>query len=128
MGLWSGLSLLNASSEQEWGFLHKCAINEYDDRWVDAEAIQTLKLIAWPRGRETLDQALRVNQEFVGASRGVCRIKTRAAGFIRPGNACYQRGGGNQDWDLGRASKITFLNKTRDWAFVDFDFIGGRTA
>ena len=55
-------SLLDPSSEEEWSFLRKCALNEYDDRWVDAGAIQTVKLIASWRSREILEEAQRQNQ------------------------------------------------------------------
>jgi hypothetical protein len=54
-------SLLEPTSDSEWAFLQKCALNEFDDRWVDAGAIQTLKLIASPRSRELLEGAQRVN-------------------------------------------------------------------
>jgi hypothetical protein len=55
-------SLLDPSSEEEWSFLRHCALNEYHDRWVDAGAIQTLKLIASPRSREILEEAHRQNE------------------------------------------------------------------
>lgn len=32
-------ALLEPTTEAEWEFLRKCAANEYDDRWVDAGAI-----------------------------------------------------------------------------------------
>ena len=54
-------SLLEPTSDTEWSFLRKCALNEFDDRWVDAGAVQTLKLIASPRSRELLEEAQRVN-------------------------------------------------------------------
>jgi hypothetical protein len=53
-------SLLDASTDEEWAFLLKCATNGYNDPWVDRGAIQTLKLIASPRSLETLKQAARV--------------------------------------------------------------------
>jgi hypothetical protein len=55
-------SLLDPSSEEEWSFPRKCALYEYDDRWVDAGAIQTLRLIASWRSREILEEAQRQNQ------------------------------------------------------------------
>jgi|SRR5579871_168231 len=59
-------SLLSPSSENEWSFLRKCAVNGYDDRWVDEGAIQTLKLIASKRSREVLEEALRQNVKRTG--------------------------------------------------------------
>lgn len=49
-------ALLAPTSEKEWSFLRSCAFNEYDDLWVDAGAIQTLKLIASPKSRAILEQ------------------------------------------------------------------------
>jgi hypothetical protein len=54
-------ALLEPASEQEWAFLRACALNDYDDRWVDAGAIQTLKLIASPRSLEILQEVQRLN-------------------------------------------------------------------
>lgn len=46
-------ALLDPRSEREWAFLRRCALNGYDDRWVDAGAIQTLELIATPRSSKS---------------------------------------------------------------------------
>lgn len=56
-------ALLAPGSELEWAFLRKAALNEYDDRWVDAGAIQTLKLLASPRSRQLLEET-RVQNEY----------------------------------------------------------------
>jgi hypothetical protein len=50
-------ALLEPSSEEEWAFLRKAALNEFNDGWVDAGAIQTLRLIASPRSQQILDEA-----------------------------------------------------------------------
>src|SRR5450631_619581 len=47
-------SLLNPDGEDEWSLSRKCALNEFDDRWLSFGAIQTLKLIASPRSTEIL--------------------------------------------------------------------------
>ena len=47
-------SLLDASSDQDWSFLRKCALRQIDDPWAVTGAIQTLRLIASPRAREML--------------------------------------------------------------------------
>jgi hypothetical protein len=54
-------ALLEPQSQAEWDFLRKAAMNGYDDRWVDAGAIQTLKLIASPRSRQILEEAREQN-------------------------------------------------------------------
>jgi len=47
-------ALVNPDDEEERSFLRRCALNEFDDRWVDAGAIQTLKLTASLRSRMIL--------------------------------------------------------------------------
>jgi hypothetical protein len=54
-------ALLEPSTELEWAFLRACALNDYQDRWVDAGAIQTHKLIASPRSLRILQEAQQVN-------------------------------------------------------------------
>jgi hypothetical protein len=53
--------LVNPDGDDEWAFLRKCALNEFDDRWVDAGAIQALKLNGSPRSRTILDEAQQKN-------------------------------------------------------------------
>ena len=54
-------SLLDPSSEEDWSFLRRCALHEYENPWADTGAIQTLKLIASPRAREILEEAQNKN-------------------------------------------------------------------
>jgi len=54
-------SLVNPDSEEEWSFLRRCAFNEFDDRWADAGAIQTLKLTASQRSQTILEEAKKAN-------------------------------------------------------------------
>jgi hypothetical protein len=54
-------ALLEPSTNQEWAFLRASALNNYDDHWVEAGAIQTLKLIASPRSLEILQEVQRLN-------------------------------------------------------------------
>ena len=54
-------SLVEPQSDEEWTFLRQAAINEYEDPWVDAGAIQTLKLIASRRSRQILEEAQKAN-------------------------------------------------------------------
>jgi len=56
-------SLLEPKSDQEWNFLRKCAENDFEDRWVDYGAIQTLELIASDRSRRILEESS-VRNEF----------------------------------------------------------------
>ena len=54
-------SLVDPQSDDDWTFLRQAAINDFEDRWVDAGAIQALKLIASPRSRQILEEAQKVN-------------------------------------------------------------------
>ena len=56
-------AIFEPSSETEWSFLETCAANEYDDLWVDAGAINTLKLIASPKSAEILKRVLTKNPD-----------------------------------------------------------------
>ena len=56
-------ALLEPATEKEWAFLRSCALNELDDRWVDAGAIQTLKLIASPQSLQILKEVKQANSE-----------------------------------------------------------------
>jgi hypothetical protein len=55
--------MLEPRSPEEWAFLRKAALNGFNDRWVDYGAIQTLKLIASPRGSQILEEAGQRNPE-----------------------------------------------------------------
>ncbi len=56
-------SLLEPTTEKEWAFLRGCALNEYDDLWVDSGAIETLKLIASPKSLEILKEVEKANSD-----------------------------------------------------------------
>jgi hypothetical protein len=68
-------SSLHPTTDAEWMFVRRCALNEYKDGWVDAGAIQTLKLIASPRSRELLLEVQRANANRVSTA-------TRALNYI----------------------------------------------
>jgi hypothetical protein len=54
-------ALVHPDTEEEWDFLRRCAVNEFNDRRVDAGAIQTLRLNASPRGQQILVEAEQKN-------------------------------------------------------------------
>jgi hypothetical protein len=58
---WVVSALLSPHDDDEWSFLRKCALNDFEDRWVDAGAIQTLKLIGSPRSEEILEEVQKRN-------------------------------------------------------------------
>jgi hypothetical protein len=55
-------SLLDPTLEEDWTFLRYSAVNKYEDGWVEAGAIQTLKLIASPKSVELLEEIQKQNQ------------------------------------------------------------------
>ena len=54
---WIVTALVDPDTEAEWSLLRRAALNEFDDRWVDAGAIQSLKLISSDRSRRILQEA-----------------------------------------------------------------------
>jgi hypothetical protein len=50
-------ALVGPDDEEEWSFLRRCALNDFDDRWVDNGAIQTLRLTGSPRSQSILEEA-----------------------------------------------------------------------
>ena len=120
-------SLLEPSTEDEWEFLRKCALNEYNDRWADSGAIQTLKLIASPRSRTLLEEAQIRNPSraqslaqaltYVGSAPGpldgsdLGELVARVGPAIKIGN-----------WD---GTSKPRKNETGDKAFVDYRFFTG---
>jgi hypothetical protein len=117
-------SVLDPQSDVEWLFLRKCVINGFDDRWVDAGAIQTLKLIASPRSRAVLEDAQRLNSfrvrsittalEYINSEPpslvgpDLKSLAERVAQIIRIG-----------DW---KGNGAAFCNESGDKALVDFFF------
>jgi hypothetical protein len=120
-------ALLEPRSEQEWAFLRACALNRYDDGWVDAGAIQTLKLIASPRSLQILREVEQKNADRAASAgkaidyiqskppalRGVelDEVAKRVANVIRIGK-----------WDGNRKP---YYNEAGDKALVDFVYEAG---
>lgn len=108
-------ALLEPGSEEDWAFLRKAALNEFHDGWVDAGAIQTLKLIASPRSQEILEEARNVNAERAGsiataleyiasdppplADKNLEALAKRVAGTIKFGN---RAGNGTPHYNQGK--------------------------
>ena len=123
-------TMLEPVSADEWAFLRKAALNEFNDRWVEYGAIQTLKLIASPRSREILEEASRGNPEratVVAAALDYIRsnprplsdekleeLAKRTAEAVRIGK-----------WE---GSGQPQFNESRDKALVDFLFVTGGDA
>lgn len=121
-------ALVEPSSNEEWDFLKKCALNEYDDLWVDAGAINTLRLIASPQSLGMLEEVRKKNTdrlrsideavEYIKskpsslAATNLVEAAKKVAEAIKTGN-----------WDGNREPRF---NEEGDKASVDCEFIAGR--
>jgi hypothetical protein len=121
-------ALVEPSTEQEWSFLRKCALTEYDDLWVDAGAIQTLKLIASPRCLKILDEVRSGNEDRAN-------LVTNAIQYIRSNPAPLSDQNlialGKRVAQVIRIGKWTgnkppAYNESGDKAWIDCEFIAGR--
>jgi hypothetical protein len=121
-------ALLEPTTEKEWAFLRNCALNTYNDRWVDAGAIQTLKLIASPRSQQILREAGKTNKDranYIGkalryiesappplSDEDLIAAGKKVAQAVRIGN-----------W---QGNKEPRFNEKGDKALVECEFIAGR--
>jgi hypothetical protein len=117
-------ALLEPTSESEWALLRNAASGEFDDRWVDWGAIQTLKLIASSRSLQILEEAQQRNEfraksiakaiEYIEtnpppfADRDLKKLAGRVAETIKIG-----------DWEGNEPPRY---NQARDKALIDFEF------
>jgi hypothetical protein len=118
-------ALLEPRSEQEWGFLREAALNEYNDRWVDAGAIQTLKLIASPRSREILEEVRRLNRARAkSANQAIEYIDSKPVPLVDPS---LERLSGRvaRNIAIGRVMRIEppIYSQAGDKAVAEFTFI-----
>lgn len=121
-------SLTEPTTEREWAFLRQCACGDMEDGWVDAGAIQTLKLIASEKSIEVLEEARAKNNDHAAyidealayartkpsplADTDLNRLAGRLASIIKIGN-----------W---RGNQPAVFNASGDKAYVDMTFVGGR--
>jgi hypothetical protein len=120
-------ALVDPDSEDEWTFLRRCVLNDFDDGWLDAGAIQTLMLTASTRSRELLKEARKQNPKSAASIEwALAYIKSSPAPLAGSNlNALARRVAEVTklgDW-LGN-SKPRF-NEAGDKALVDFSFHSG---
>lgn len=117
-------AMLEPRSDEEWKFLRAAALNQFEDRWVDAGAIQSLKLIASPRSRKILEEARKENSSRAGMIDGALAyiqsnptplegedlpaLAERVAKAVKIGN-----------WE---GNQSPWYNREGDKALVDFSF------
>ncbi len=121
-------ALLQPESPEEWYFLKKCAADAYYDRWVDAGAIRTLKLIGSAQSAEVLKEAEKQNtgrkESFAHALSSISKgpLSLEAADLEDAGKKVAQaiKMG---DWQFNTEPKY---NQEKDMALIDCEFIAGR--
>ena len=120
-------SLLDPNSEEEWSFLRKCALNEYDDRWADAGAIQTLKLIASPRSREILEEAHSQNEFRARSVTGALEYIQSEPSPLTASNLEELAGRVAQAIKIGNwgGNSKPRCNEAEDKALLDFQYRSG---
>jgi hypothetical protein len=117
-------SLLDPGSAAEWSFLRKSATNEFNDRWVDAGAIQTLELIASPRSRTVLEDAQRQNSFRVRSiARALAYIDSEPAPLIGPDlHGLAERVAQAIRIGEWKGNSAALCNESGDKALVNFTF------
>jgi hypothetical protein len=120
-------ALVNPGSEEAWSFLRRCALNEFNDRWVDAGAIQALKLTGSPRSQAILEE-VRIKNQFranliASALDYIKSNPTSLSGSDLEGLAKrVAQGLQLGDWQGNRPPR---LNEAGDKALVDMTFQTG---
>lgn len=121
-------ALVEPTSKEEWAFLKRCALGEYQDGWVDAGAIKTLRLIASSQACDILEEVRKqkpVRSRSVEnaldyiksnpaslASTNLAEVARRVAEAIKVG-----------EW---QGAKEPRFNEDDDMALIDCEFIAGR--
>ena len=120
-------SMLDPGSEIEWLLLRDCAINKFDDRWVDAGAIQTLKLIASPRSRQLLEEAQAWNQfRAKTIAKALAHIDSGPAALVDADlEELAARLAGIVAVGAWKGNDKPRYNQAGDKALIDFHFRGG---
>jgi hypothetical protein len=121
-------SLLEPTTEKEWAFLQTCATNSYDDLWVDAGAIRTLKLIASPRSKQVLHAVAAVNEGRANEVEQAIRYIDSAPASLDDEDLIAAGNKVAQAIRIGKwqGNKKPRFNEKEDKALVDCEFIAGR--
>ena len=115
-------------SDEEWAFIRKCVINEYEDRWVDAGAISTLKLVASLRSLEILQEAQKKNTYRVELITEAINYITSNPSPISDMNLEETAKKLAQIIKVGKwkGNNKPYYNEDKDKAIVDLRFVEGR--
>jgi hypothetical protein len=121
-------ALLEPTTKREWTFLLKCAMNDYDDSWVDAGAISTLKLIASPKSKQVLKEAGRTNKDRAASIEAAIKYIESGPAPLSDEDIVAAGRKVAQGIKIGRwqGNKPPQYNEKKDKALVACEFIAGR--
>jgi hypothetical protein len=114
-------ALSEPTTESEWTFLRKCACDDFKDGWVDAGAIETLKLIASDKSVRIFEDARAKNKdrgEYIDKALEYARSKPAAFADTNL-NALAERIASIITIGKWRGNQPPVFNNTRDKAYVD---------
>jgi hypothetical protein len=117
-------ALISPDTEDEWAFLKRCVQNEFDDRWVDAGAIQSLKLTASPHSLHILEESLDKNPKRSALiTTAIEFIKSNPMKIADPDlEALGRRIADGIKIGKWRGNGKPRFNETEDKALIDFTF------
>jgi hypothetical protein len=121
-------ALLEPATEKEWAFLRNCAINEYDDLWVDAGAIRTLKLIASPKSKQVLKEVAENNRDRADSVEDAIKYIESTPASLSDEDIVIAGKRVAQAIRIGKwqGNKAPRFNEKKDKALVACEFIAGR--
>jgi hypothetical protein len=121
-------ALLEPATEKEWTFLRNCAMNDYDDLWVDAGAIRTLRLIASQKSKQVLKEVAEKNQDRTDSVEAAIKYIESAPAPLSDEDIVVAGKKVAQAIKIGtwQGNKPPQFNEKKDKALVACEIIAGR--
>ena len=121
-------ALLEPTTEKEWAFLRGCAMDAYEDAWVDAGAIVALKLIASPRSQQLLRDVGKINVDRADSIKSAIQYIESAPPRLTDEDIIAAGKKVAQAIKIGKwqGNKKPQFNAKEDKALVKCEFIAGR--
>jgi hypothetical protein len=121
-------AVLEPATEKEWTFLRNCAMNDYDDLWVDAGAIRTLKLIASPKSKQVLKEIGEKNKDRADSVEAAIKYIESAPAPLLDEDVVAAGKKVAQAIKIGKwqGNEPPQFNEKKDKALVACEFIAGR--
>jgi hypothetical protein len=121
-------ALLEPTTEKEWTFLRSCALNDYDDLWVEAGAMVTLKLVALPKSKQILEEVGRKNKDHAAFVEAAIKYIDSGPALLLDDDIVVAGRKVAQVIEIGKwqGNKPPQFNEQKDKALVACEFIAGR--